>query len=419
MLFAILSPLYLAATVYFIYETFKWIDALSLATTGKGRLSKAAKILSGIVIGIGTFSPAAALLIPADISKDIFPGLWLFRRILKTLGNYHLGIFIYVGLAFAVIWLIRLFERRVLRKQGYTKEEIKSKWFSRKHAIQGLCTVAGIAVIVTIGVLGAHRLVVKNYDITVTKSSENIDDMRIVLISDLHIGINTLNRHVEEMVDLINEQNPDLVVIAGDIFDNEYTALEDPEETARLLKSIKSKYGVYAVYGNHDVEELLIGGFTFGHKRGSSKEMDNLLKKADIKLLLDEGVMIDDSIYLYGRLDYSKLAEGVSRRKTPKEITEGINRDIPIIVIDHQPRELDELSEAGVDIDLCGHTHDGQFFPMNITSRLLVWENSAGYLQRGNLHNIVSAGVGLYGPNMRVGTRPDICVIDVHFRKMQ
>ena len=85
-----------------------------------------------------------------------------------------------------------------------------------------------------------------------------------------------------------------------------------------------------------------------------------------------------------------------------------------IIVLDHQPRELAALAAAGVDLDLCGHTHDGQMFPGNLVVRPF-WENFYGYLKKGDMHNIVTSGVGLFGPNMRVGTKAEICPITVHF----
>lgn len=86
----------------------------------------------------------------------------------------------------------------------------------------------------------------------------------------------------------------------------------------------------------------------------------------------------------------------------------------PILVMDHEPEELAELSEAGVDLDLSGHTHDGQMFPGNLVMKFL-WENPCGYLKKGQMHNIVTSGTGLFGPNMRVGTKAEICSITVHF----
>lgn len=87
----------------------------------------------------------------------------------------------------------------------------------------------------------------------------------------------------------------------------------------------------------------------------------------------------------------------------------------PVFVIDHQPKELQELADAGVDLDLCGHTHDGQVWPGNLTIRLM-WENACGYLKKGDMHNIVTSGVGIFGPNMRVGTIAEICSVTVKFK---
>ncbi len=88
---------------------------------------------------------------------------------------------------------------------------------------------------------------------------------------------------------------------------------------------------------------------------------------------------------------------------------------LPVLVIDHEPGELQELADAGVDADLCGHTHDGQLFPGNLTIKLM-WENACGYLKKGDMHSIVTSGVGLFGPNMRVGTKSEICDIMMHFK---
>lgn len=150
----------------------------------------------------------------------------------------------------------------------------------------------------------------------------------------------------------------------------------------------------------------------------SDPRMDEFLKKADITLLRDEGVLIDDAFYLYGRPDYERPGRGIDKRKSPDEITETLNLKKPVIVIDHEPRELEELAAAGVDVDLCGHTHDGQMFPANIITALM-WENSYGYLNVGGMHNIVTSGVGVFGPNMRVGTKSEICVINIRFCEKQ
>ena len=238
----------------------------------------------------------------------------------------------------------------------------------------------------------------------------------MVLAADLHLGYNVGVWHMKQMVEQINAQRPDVVVIAGDIFDNEYEALDDPEKLQEILSSIDSTYGVYACYGNHDIDEKILAGFTFEQKgkKQSDIRMDKFLKKCNIKLLRDEAVLIEDAFYLYGRPDYERPGRGIEKRKTPEEITEELDKSKPILVLDHEPRELQELAEAGVDLDLCGHTHDGQMFPGNLITSLS-WENSCGYLKKGEMHNIVTSGVGVFGPNMRVGTKSEICGVEVRF----
>ena len=162
----------------------------------------------------------------------------------------------------------------------------------------------------------------------------------------------------------------------------------------------------------------MLAGFTFrqSEKKESDPRMDEFLKDANITLLRDEGMLIDGKFYLYGRPDAHRPGRGIETRKTPDEITADMDKNKPIIVLDHQPKELQELADAGVDVDLCGHTHDGQMFPGNLTIKLM-WENACGYLQKGKMHNIVTSGVGLFGPNMRVGTKAEICPITIHFAK--
>ena len=256
-----------------------------------------------------------------------------------------------------------------------------------------------------------------DYEVSVDKEAPGLDELKIVLVADLHLGYSIGIRHMEQMAGLINEEDADLVVMAGDIFDNEYEALENPEILAEILGGIQSRYGVYACYGNHDVKEKVLAGFTFGGKgeKASDPRMDAFLEKAGIRLLREEGVLIEDAFYLYGRPDYGRPGRGIRVRKTPAQLTEGMDLSRPVIVIDHQPRELQELADAGVDLDLCGHTHDGQTFPGNLTARLF-WENTCGYLEKDGMHNIVTSGVGVFGPDMRLGTRSEICVITVRFR---
>lgn len=391
MLAVYLSPIYIMINVYLLIRIQKWLGACSPSFRKKGM-----RMVTSLVYVFLATSILIGFLLPAGP----------IRRIMKLIGNYWLGVLLYLLLVVLVADLICFFHFLI------TKQRLKS----RTKVAGGIC-VAVILALSTWGTGNARIIHVTPYEITVNKDGGRLKDLNIVLVADLHLGYNIGTVHMKQMVDRINEQNADVVVIAGDIFDNEYEALDDPSELTAILRSIRSKYGVYACYGNHDVDEQILAGFTFGgnKRKESSPQMDAFLEKAGIHLLQEEAVLVDDSFYLYGRPDAQRPGHGIDRRKTAAELTKELDMEKPVIVIDHQPRELQELADAGVDIDLCGHTHDGQMFPANLVTAA-IWENSYGYLRKDSMHNIVTSGVGLFGPNMRVGTIAEICAIRVHFR---
>ncbi len=330
------------------------------------------------------------------------------QRALKVISNCWLGVLLHMTLTIGLALLLRL----VLLHVPFGPKEYL---FSRKgFVITGaICAIAAIALCVW-GSVNARNLRVTRYAVEVKKPCA-VQNLRVALVADLHVGYQVGNDAVAEMVDRINREKVDLVVMAGDIFDNSYEAIEDPTGLAAILSGIESKYGTYACYGNHDIEEPILAGFTFhSEKKESDPRMDRLLADAGIRLLRDEAVLVDEAFYVYGRPDARRPGRGIDVRKTPQELTQGLDMGKPILVIDHQPRELQALADAGVDLDLCGHTHDGQIFPSNLLVRL-TWENPCGYLQKGKMHNIVTSGVGVFGPYMRVGTKSEVCVIDVGF----
>lgn len=337
-----------------------------------------------------------------------------FRRFMKLLSNYWLGVLVYAIMTLGIADGVRLIIKYPLKNINFPGREIL---FSNVGtAVIGTVCAVIISVISIYGVINAGNIQTTKYEISVGKKAGKLKSLNVVLIADLHLGYNIGCRQMEQMAEKINAQNPDLVVVAGDIFDNEYEALDNPDRLAEILRGIHSKYGVYACYGNHDIQEKILAGFTFGGraKKQSSVEMDEFLEKAGFTLLRDEYVLIDNAFYLYGRPDYERPGRGIEERKTAQEITDNMDLSLPVLVIDHEPRELQELADAGVDADLCGHTHDGQLFPGNITIKFL-WENACGYLKKDNMHNIVTSGVGLFGPNMRVGTKSEICDIVMYF----
>lgn len=332
---------------------------------------------------------------------------------LKITGNYFLGIFLYT----LVIILLADFGRILLKYVFHVS------WIHSRTAF----TVAGaicallILLLNACGIFHAKYIKTTSYDVIINKTIPERTSMKIVLLADTHFGYNAGVLHARELVRKINKQKPDLVCIAGDIFDNEYDAVRNPEKLEKTLRGIKSTYGVYACWGNHDLNEEILAGFTFKHKDGDLSDikdprMKKFLEDSNIHILEDESVLINDQFYVIGRKDASLTEKIDETRKAPAQLTEKLDRDKPIIMIDHQPKELQELADAGVDLDLCGHTHNGQTFPGNFTIKLM-WENPCGLLSKDNMTNITTSGAGVWGPAMRIGTDSEICSINIQLKK--
>ena len=226
------------------------------------------------------------------------------KRALMLIGNYWLGVLLYLLLAVLLADGLRL-----LLVHGLKLRSLRS---ARMHRIAGCLCAAAILVTSVGGVINARVVRVTPYEVTVNKSAGSMESMKVVLLADLHLGYNVGLAQMERMVARVNEQDADAVVIAGDIFDNAWEAVEEPEQIAAVLRGIRSRYGVYAVYGNHDIEEPILAGFTFrgDGKKQSSPEMDAFLTSANIRLLRDEAVLLGGEVYLYGRPDAQRPGRG-------------------------------------------------------------------------------------------------------------
>lgn len=397
MLAIFLAPIYILLNIYVLRWGYLWIGNCHHLFQ-----SRIFRIILTVIYTLIALTPLTGFL----IRKPAF-----LHRILKITSNYFLGIFMYILMVLFSIDIVRLI----------LKYAVHASWIQSRivFAAVGACCICIVIIISFSGIYHAKHIKVTPYKITVDKSAPDMDSLKIVLLADTHFGYNSGAVHAQEIVDKINEQQPDLVCIAGDIFDNEYDAIREPEKISEILRTIRSKYGVYACWGNHDLNEPILAGFTFKHKKEDSKQlkdprMKRFLQNSNIQLLEDEAVLIDNSFYVVGRKDASLIEKIEEKRKTPAQLTQKLDKDKTIIVIDHQPKELQDIADAGVDLDLCGHTHDGQTFPGNFTVKFL-WENPCGYLQKGSMHNIVTSGSGVWGPAMRVGTDSEICTINLTF----
>lgn len=332
------------------------------------------------------------------------------KRVFYRIGYYWLGIILYffVGLFIAVV--IRSIVWLFLKNKNYKVDLARN--------ITIIFVTLFTAIMSIYGANNAHKLHVTNYEVTIDKECD-VDDLNIVLLADLHIGYNTGLKEIQDMVNKVNECGPDLIVIAGDTFDNEYDAVEQPEKMIEILSSMHSKYGTYITYGNHDIEEKILVGFTFNWNKNcaqADERMNRFIERCGFRLLYDDYVMVEDSIYLYGRPDKGKINLGNDERVDANDITKNMDKSLPIIVIDHEPAQLKQLADSGVDLDLSGHTHNGQLWPGTISIKWL-WDNAYGLKQIENMTSIVTSGVGLFGPNMRTGCIAEICNIKVIFNK--
>ena len=394
-----LSPIYLLLNLYILRWAYLWMGTChSILRTLGFRL---------------IFAVIYVLLSTSLLTGFLIKNPKSLHRMLKITGNYFLGIFLYT----LVIILLADFGRILL------KYVFHASWIHSRTAF----TVAGaicallILLLSACGIFHAKYIKTTSYDVIINKTIPERTSMKVVLLADTHFGYNAGVLHARELVRKINKQKPDLVCIAGDIFDNEYDAVRDPEKLEKTLRGIKSTYGVYACWGNHDLNEEILAGFTFKHKDGDLSDikdphMKKFLEDSNIHILEDESVLINDQFYVIGRKDASLTEKIHETRKAPAQLTEKLNRDKPIIMIDHQPKELQELADAGVDLDLCGHTHNGQTFPGNFTIKLM-WENPCGLLSKDNMTNITTSGAGVWGPAMRIGTDSEICSINIQLKK--
>lgn len=398
MLAFIIAPFFIALLI------FTYVRALKYANIKNHKVLKVAEVIFGLLLFGGLFCIISGFLLPTNLS---------LKRTLTELGFYWLGFILYFFIAIAISLLIRIIFWLIFKNKKYSIN------LARKITV--IFTILFTTIMSAYGIANAHDLKVTNYEVTVSKES-NIDDLNVVLIADLHLGYKVGLKEMKDMVNEINKLNPDVVVLAGDIFDNEFAAIENPDEIAQTLNSIKAKYGKYATFGNHDIEEKILVGFTFNWSSEAkenvqaSEEMKKFITDSGFELLYDSYELIEDSVYIYGRPDQHKINLGNKERKFPEDITLELDLNKTVIVVDHEPGELEELAKAGVDIDLSGHTHNGQIWPGTISINW-IWDNAYGLKTINNMTSIVTSGVGLFGVNMRTGCIPEIVNINIKFNK--
>jgi len=322
--------------------------------------------------------------------------IWLsvVSDIFVWIGSFWLAMFFYFFLIVLVVDLARLVNHWFPFFQLITDNYAKLK------QVTFLVSVGMVLVILLYGYINACSFRVQKMDLTIPKQA-NIKMMNIAVASDIHLGTIVGRKRFCNVVNKINELNPDLILLPGDIVDEDLAPVIR-ENLGDALLHLKSKFGVFAVTGNHEY----IGGVESAVK---------YLEEHGVTVLRDSVVKINNSIYIIGREDRSIRQFVGKNRKNISELIQQVDKKFPVILMDHQPFGLHEAEENGFDLQLSGHTHHGQLFPINFITEA-VYEKSWGYLKKGNTHIYVSCGVGTWGPPVRVGNRPEILNIFLTFK---
>jgi uncharacterized protein len=289
---------------------------------------------------------------------------------------------ILVDLALGVALLTRILD----------KETVKRRRFRRAWLFLILAVPFAV---VWIGAVRNNHPQIREYSIEIPKKSSGIRQLKIAFVSDFHFRETTHRRLMERFIEKLNAVNPDIVLIGGDVLEGDRQG-EKLGEFEAQFRRLKPKYGVYGVPGNHDFHRA--NAMTFFNQAG-------------IRLLQDTVEQIDNAFYLVGRND------GRSRgRKSIEELLRDCDRSLPVIVLEHRPTDLDNVSRSGADILLSGHTHNGQLFPVNfITQRY--YEMSWGYKLKNRTHVFVTSGIQVWGPPVRTAGASEILIVNVSFRK--
>lgn len=294
-----------------------------------------------------------------------------------AVASYEVGcssiiVLLYLVMIFLVLdlgRLCRLIPREVLHANGFT-------------------TCAILLVMVGIFTAGyIHYLDKKRQPIALKTEKPLARDLKIVMMSDLHLGYHNRRAEFARWVDMVNAEAPDLILIGGDIIDNSLRPLME-EGMAEEFQRLEAP--IYACLGNHEYY-------------ASEPKALQFYRQAGITLLRDSVATVGD-LCLVGRDDRTN-----PRRQSLAALMQKADRSKYVILLDHQPYHLEEAEQQGVDFQFSGHTHDGQVWPISWVTRS-IYEDAFGPHVRGNTHYYVSSGIGIWGGKFRIGTRSEYVV---------
>ncbi len=408
-------------------------DQDDIVFTGRGKFL----VWALIAVAAGISLLFSHVFLPAFIMSLLmyFPGLYVYRKTVRVIGNnsikkylfpvlllltisfplgflginitrkytdsfifnafYEIGIYYMPVLLYSFLFalladIFKLLNKifKVFKPSLPLEKKIMRSYFA--------VSAAATAALVIVGVFEFHDTRISEYEITMPAKTSALQNLRIVMASDFHLTHNTAGDFVKKTVDKINSLNPGLVLIPGDILDS-YESFVKGKGYSEDFRKLKARYGVFAVTGNHEYY-------------GNLKTALKFIRNSGMDLLQDTIININGQFYLAGRNDRTD-----KNRKPLAEILRNKKEDIPVLLMDHQPNALDETLPANIDLQVSGHTHNGQLFPFNYITDL-VYKLSWGYEKIGNTNLFVSCGIGGWGPQIRTNSYSEIMVIDIKFK---
>lgn len=306
----------------------------------------------------------------------------------------NIGAFWIIGLLYFI--LAALFVD-VLRFSNHFLKFYPDWVYANYQQVKFICLLSVIALFTGFSIVGNYRFshpAVWELNLEIPKGAGPAGMLTIAVASDLHLGNIIRKNQLKKYVELLNRQNADIILFAGDLIDHSIRPVE-AQKMDEELRNLKARYGVYGIFGNHEYY-------------GNAQKAADFYARSGITLLRDTALTIDNRFILIGRDDVSQ-----HRRKTLDAILNGINRNLPLILLDHNPVRMGDALKNNIDLQLSGHTHNGQIFPLNLLVRKL-YQLPYGYQKTGNTNYYVSSGLGLWGAPVRIGTQSEIVRINLN-----
>ena len=359
------------------------------------------------ILGIYLFTRMEQIFPASIMSSKITLAVYIFILIAFFLGkiserysiNFFSDVLIRIGAIAAGFFVFGIFSiiffdilRGVNTLIPFFPDFITSN-YAKSKLIIGIGTFGFISIIMINGFLNTTNPKIKTLELDINRPQSSLKELNIVAVSDIHLGTMVNHKKARRLVNMINELKPDVVLIGGDIIDDNIKVVQH-YKLVEHFKNIDSKYGVYSCLGNHE------------YISGAQKEL-NYFEENGIRILIDTAVTIDGKFNIIGRDDIQGQASSGIPRKSIAELQSEINNHLPTLLIDHQPYKLEESSQAGIDFQFSGHTHNGQFWPLNYITGM-IFEQDWGYLKKNNSHFYISSGYGTAVIPIRLGNDSEV-----------